>query len=174
MPPATVADLGLTRKAVHEARQLRDAEAADPGVIHRTLDERLATGDGLAASGGDRALLDLRQASHLRSSRDGDPTAFDSFSDFRNSVAMNGCRVLYRPSADVQHLCCAWLWNCANLRSFAKQRRCLFLLRSTLSQVRQLRGDHRSLALIQMPAVQIERDDVRDQIIAAVVSGAGA
>lgn len=34
---ATVADLGLTRKAIHEARQLRDAEAAAPGVIRRTL-----------------------------------------------------------------------------------------------------------------------------------------
>lgn len=30
-----VTDLGLTRKAIHEARQLRDAEAADPGVIRR-------------------------------------------------------------------------------------------------------------------------------------------
>lgn len=28
---ATVSDLGLTRKAIHEARQLRDAEAADQG-----------------------------------------------------------------------------------------------------------------------------------------------
>lgn len=37
----TVTDLGLTRNAIHEARQLRDAEAADPGVIRRTLDERL-------------------------------------------------------------------------------------------------------------------------------------
>lgn len=31
--PATVSDLGLTRKAIHEARQLRDAEAAVPGII---------------------------------------------------------------------------------------------------------------------------------------------
>lgn len=31
MPPATVSDLGLTRKQVHEARQIRNAEAADPG-----------------------------------------------------------------------------------------------------------------------------------------------
>jgi hypothetical protein len=30
---ATVSDLGLTRKAIHEARQLRDAEAAVPGII---------------------------------------------------------------------------------------------------------------------------------------------
>lgn len=36
----TVSDLGLTRKAVHEARRLRDAEASDPGVIRRTLDVR--------------------------------------------------------------------------------------------------------------------------------------
>lgn len=41
---ATVTDLGLTRKQVHEARQLRNAEAVDPGVIRRTLDERLAHG----------------------------------------------------------------------------------------------------------------------------------
>ena len=42
--PATVADLGLTRKQVHEARQLRDAEAAAPGVVRRALDARLADG----------------------------------------------------------------------------------------------------------------------------------
>jgi hypothetical protein len=41
---ATVADLDLTRKAVHEARQLRGADAVDPGVICRTLDARLADG----------------------------------------------------------------------------------------------------------------------------------
>lgn len=28
-----ISDLGLTRKAIHEARQLRDAEAADLGAI---------------------------------------------------------------------------------------------------------------------------------------------
>ena len=38
---ATVSDLGLTRKAIHEARHLRDAEAADPGLIRRTLEARL-------------------------------------------------------------------------------------------------------------------------------------
>ena len=40
----TVADLGLTRKEVHEARLLRDAEAADPGLTRRTLDEAIAAG----------------------------------------------------------------------------------------------------------------------------------
>jgi hypothetical protein len=43
--PAKVADLGLTRKQVHEARRLRDAEAVAPGVVRRTLDERLEWGE---------------------------------------------------------------------------------------------------------------------------------
>lgn len=40
----TVADLGLTRQDIHEARQIRDAEEADPGIIRRILDERLEAG----------------------------------------------------------------------------------------------------------------------------------
>lgn len=34
---ATVSDIGLTHKEVHEARQLRDAEQADPGKTWQTL-----------------------------------------------------------------------------------------------------------------------------------------
>lgn len=41
----TVANLGLTSKDIHEARQLRDAEAAEPGITRRTLDERIARGE---------------------------------------------------------------------------------------------------------------------------------
>lgn len=40
----TVSDIGLTHKAVHDARQFRDAEEADPGITRRTLDERLSQG----------------------------------------------------------------------------------------------------------------------------------
>ena len=43
--PVTAADLGLSHKDIHEARVLRDAENADPGVVRRTLDERLARGE---------------------------------------------------------------------------------------------------------------------------------
>lgn len=43
--PATCADLGLRRDQIHEARQLRDAEAADPGLVRRTLDDRLERGE---------------------------------------------------------------------------------------------------------------------------------
>ena len=45
MPPATAADLGLSRKDIHDARLLRDAEDADPGIVRRTLDEKLARGE---------------------------------------------------------------------------------------------------------------------------------
>ena len=41
----TVADIGLSHKAIHEARQIRDAEAADPGVVRRALDDRLGRGE---------------------------------------------------------------------------------------------------------------------------------
>lgn len=43
--PATVAEMGLTSKAIHEARQIRNAEVADPGIVRRTLDERLSRGE---------------------------------------------------------------------------------------------------------------------------------
>jgi hypothetical protein len=43
--PATSADLGLRRDQIHEARQIRDAEAADPGVVRRVLDDRLGRGE---------------------------------------------------------------------------------------------------------------------------------
>ena len=43
--PATAADLGLRRDQIHEARQIRDAEAANPGIVRRTLDDRLDRGD---------------------------------------------------------------------------------------------------------------------------------
>lgn len=38
------ADIGLTGKDIHEARLIRDAEDADPGVVRRTLDSLLASG----------------------------------------------------------------------------------------------------------------------------------
>ena len=40
-----VDDIGITHKDIHEARIIRDAEANDPGIIRRTLDEKLALGE---------------------------------------------------------------------------------------------------------------------------------
>jgi hypothetical protein len=34
----------LTRKDIHEAREIRDAEQADPGTICRVLDEAIDAG----------------------------------------------------------------------------------------------------------------------------------
>jgi hypothetical protein len=41
----TAADLGLRRDEIHDARLLRDAEEAEPGIVRRTLDEKLARGE---------------------------------------------------------------------------------------------------------------------------------
>ncbi|MCI5076824.1 hypothetical protein [Oricola sp.] len=41
----SAADIGLSRKAIHDARLIRDAEAADPGIVRRTLDEKLERGE---------------------------------------------------------------------------------------------------------------------------------
>jgi len=42
---ARAADAGLTAKEIHEAREIRDAENADPGIIKRTLDEAIEAGE---------------------------------------------------------------------------------------------------------------------------------
>src|SRR5262245_2671369 len=41
----SASDIGLTRKEVHEARIVRDAEKADPGVIKRTIDAKVEAGE---------------------------------------------------------------------------------------------------------------------------------
>lgn len=42
---ATAADLGLSRKDIHEARIIRDAERADPGIVSRTVSEAIGAGE---------------------------------------------------------------------------------------------------------------------------------
>jgi hypothetical protein len=60
---ATASELGLTRKAIYEARQLRDAEEADPGIVRRTLDEKLQRGEEPTRSAVRRAAEDRLQRS---------------------------------------------------------------------------------------------------------------
>lgn len=45
VPLANSADLGLSRKTIHEARQIRDAEEAEPGIIERTLEAAIEAGE---------------------------------------------------------------------------------------------------------------------------------
>jgi hypothetical protein len=59
----TAADLGLRRDQIHEARQLRDAEAAEPGIVRRTLDERLDRGEEPTRAALRRAAQDRLQRS---------------------------------------------------------------------------------------------------------------
>lgn len=39
------ADLGISRKQIHEAREIRDAEDTDPGIVRRVLDEAIDAGE---------------------------------------------------------------------------------------------------------------------------------
>lgn len=41
----SAADIGLTRKEIHEARVIRDAEEIDPGIVRRTVDAAVAAGE---------------------------------------------------------------------------------------------------------------------------------
>jgi hypothetical protein len=76
---ATVTDIGLTRKEVHDARQVRDAEAADPGVVARTVNEALDAGEeptkakvrkAVKAAGGTEYKLKLTRASKSKADAD--------------------------------------------------------------------------------------------------------
>ena len=72
--PATAAELGLSRKDIHEARLIRDAERAEPGIVRRTLDEQLARGEEptraalrrAVSAKLDRALTNLKAAEEVR------------------------------------------------------------------------------------------------------------
>jgi hypothetical protein len=59
----TMADLGLRRDQIHDARLIRDAEAAEPGLVRRTLDERLERGEEPTRSAVRRAAEDRLQRS---------------------------------------------------------------------------------------------------------------
>jgi len=41
----TAPEIGLSRKAIHEAREIRDAEETYPGIVRRTLDAALDAGE---------------------------------------------------------------------------------------------------------------------------------
>lgn len=60
---ATLADLGLRRDQIHDARLIRDAEVAEPGIVRRTLDERLDRGEEPTRSAVRRAAQDRLQRS---------------------------------------------------------------------------------------------------------------
>lgn len=60
---ASASDLKLTHKDIHEARQLRDAEASDPGVIRRALDGMIERGEEPTRAALKRELVERRSDS---------------------------------------------------------------------------------------------------------------
>jgi hypothetical protein len=45
VPDANLDAIGLSKREVHEARQIRDAEEANPGIVRETLDAALDAGE---------------------------------------------------------------------------------------------------------------------------------
>lgn len=43
--PATSAEVGISRKDIHEARMIRDAEVASPGIVREAIDEAIEAGE---------------------------------------------------------------------------------------------------------------------------------
>jgi hypothetical protein len=58
--PATAADLGLRRDEIHEARQLRNAEKAEPGLIRRALDGMIERGEEPTRAALKREVIDQK------------------------------------------------------------------------------------------------------------------
>lgn len=58
----TVDEIGLTRKEIHDARLIRDAEQDDPGIVRRTLDGCLERGDEPTRAVLRRSVSDIRAA----------------------------------------------------------------------------------------------------------------
>ncbi|MER9814272.1 SAM-dependent methyltransferase [Mesorhizobium sp. M0129] len=56
---ATAEEIGLKRKEIHEARQIRDAIEQDPGIVRRALDQMLAAGSEPTRAG-------LKRTANLR------------------------------------------------------------------------------------------------------------
>lgn len=56
--PPSAADIGLDRKDIHEARIIRDAEKADPGIVRRTVDAAIAAGEEPSKARVRRAVLE--------------------------------------------------------------------------------------------------------------------
>jgi hypothetical protein len=59
------ADLGLTPKQIHEARQVRDAEVAEPGIVKRVVEEKLAAGEEPTKAVVREAVADTAQIAKL-------------------------------------------------------------------------------------------------------------
>lgn len=58
---ATLSDIGFTKQKLAEARAIRDAEARDPGIVEKTLNDALARGDEPTRAEVKRAVSPIQQ-----------------------------------------------------------------------------------------------------------------
>ena len=55
----TASDIGLSRKAIHQARLIRDAEVIDPGIVERTVNDILTAGGEPTKTAIRKAVVDV-------------------------------------------------------------------------------------------------------------------
>lgn len=67
---ATTADIGLSHKQIHEARMIRDAEAADPGIVARTVKAQAEAGKEPTRAAIKHAITDVGRATGQDDSKD--------------------------------------------------------------------------------------------------------
>lgn len=79
----TAADIGLRRDEIHEARKLRDAEAADPGKAERVVSEIVGRGDEPTKSELRKALVGSLPVEPEPESEPADPTESKLRKEFR-------------------------------------------------------------------------------------------
>lgn len=89
-----VSELGLSHKQIHEARQIRDAEEAEPGFVRRVMDERIQAGEEPTRAAARRELKQILKLGAARPRKQKNPIhesdpAWERTSDFRQA-----CRVI--------------------------------------------------------------------------------
>lgn len=85
---ATAKDTGLSRLQVHEARDIRDAEEADPGIVRRTLDDALDAGEEPTRAKVKRAVKAKSKRKRQRRTDPNSPTETQHDRDLRALLGM--------------------------------------------------------------------------------------
>jgi hypothetical protein len=115
--------------------------------------------DLFLAAGYNLALLVLWKLCYVGRSRHGDFAALDGADELGRSAFMNVARVSYAALADIEQ------GRRLALRRYLGKFADLTL---PILQRRQLGGEHGALALIEVPAPKVGRDNIGDRILAAV------
>jgi hypothetical protein len=103
---ATVADIGLTRKEIHEARQIRDAELADPGIVRRTIDAAVAAGEEPSKAKVRRAAVNAIAK----------PKVSTPKKKKRRRITTGTANIESQHDRDLRTICDVWGWTCETAR----------------------------------------------------------